>query len=288
MRSFVSRCAAVCFFIGALLLQARGDDIRMIEGKGTVRKVLPESQDVVIRHEALPGYLSAMTLSFQVGDKALLEGLSPGDEVAFTLSVKEAGDEITALKIRQKVQRAAAETSSGPLKAGDSLSLDGLNLVDQDGKTFDSRSVAGRPLVIAFFFTRCPLPDMCPLLSAKLMQVQDLLKSSSAGSGPGTPRILSISVDPAHDTPAVLKSYAEGYKANPAVWTFLTGSQADLRTLALRCRADFWDEDGLIKHTLSVVVVDAGGKARRMMEGSGWSAANLAEALLDGAIKGSR
>jgi len=80
-----------------------------------------------------------------------------------------------------------------------------------------SADLAGRVWIADFVFTRCP--DVCPLLSTRMAALQ---KSLATGDDPV--RLVSISVDPAHDTPAVLAEYAERYHAGPG-WLFLTGSR---------------------------------------------------------------
>jgi len=94
----------------------------------------------------------------------------------------------------------------------------GFTLTSQDGARVSLRDFRGKVAAVTFIFASCS--STCPLLTAKMAQVQDEL-----GSDFGT-RIafVSITVDPEHDTPEVLKRYAQTYDVDRAGWSFLTGS----------------------------------------------------------------
>jgi len=95
-----------------------------------------------------------------------------------------------------------------------------FSLTDQRGATVTERTLHGRPWVANFIFTRCP--TACPLLTAKFKALQERLGASSAV------RFVSITVDPEHDTPAVLAAYADKFGADSARWSFLTGPLAEI------------------------------------------------------------
>jgi protein SCO1/2 len=98
-----------------------------------------------------------------------------------------------------------------------------FTLTKQDGKRLALRDLRGKVLAITFIFASCT--DTCPLLTAKMVGIQDRL---GPAFGPQA-FFLSITVDPERDTPAVLKRYAEARRANTAGWAFLTGSPARSR-----------------------------------------------------------
>lgn len=123
-------------------------------------------------------------------------------------------------------------------------------LTTQDGDTvhFYDDLLKGKIVVIDLIYTHCV--DACPLETAKLVQVQKLL-----GDRMGKDIFFySISIDPTHDTPKVLKEYAEKYHVGPG-WTFLTGKKEDIdlisKKLGLYTEPDPNDRDG---HTPSVMV----------------------------------
>ncbi|HTT60489.1 MAG TPA: SCO family protein [Bryobacteraceae bacterium] len=128
-----------------------------------------------------------------------------------------------------------------------------FQLTAQSGQPFDSKSLDGNIWVADFIYTSCPGP--CPRMSAQMRGVQ-----SAIGSLPRV-KLVSITVDPKNDTPAVLASYAAHYRAEPGRWFFLTGSQADLENL---CRNGFklGDVDGSMVHSTRFVLVDRHSRVR--------------------------
>jgi protein SCO1/2 len=123
-------------------------------------------------------------------------------------------------------------------------------LVDQDGRAFRLRDRADGWLLVAFVFTRCAMAEACPLVTRRMREIQDRHLDL---------RLLSITIDPAWDTPAVLKAYADAAGADPAVWTFATGD-ADLVTSGLPSLFDVLalPSDGTIRHNVKVALLKPG------------------------------
>lgn len=132
-----------------------------------------------------------------------------------------------------------------------------FTLVDQNGKPFRFAGARGKLIVATFIFTTCP--DVCPLLSAKFAAIQRALDDKRQRDT----LLLSITTDPEIDTSAVLKSYAERYKADAGRWLFLTGSRERL--------AKVWSDFGVnvkkfgpgqVQHTALTTLIDRGGRRR--------------------------
>jgi protein SCO1/2 len=130
-------------------------------------------------------------------------------------------------------------------------------LTSQDGKRVALADLHGMVVAVAFIYTGCP--DICPLLTQKMAQVQEEL-----GPDFGTKvAFVSITLDPEHDTPAVLKDYAQAWGAKPGAWLFLTGSLAAVRDVTRRYGVFFLKkEDGSVDHTQLTSLVDAKGEMR--------------------------
>ncbi len=128
-----------------------------------------------------------------------------------------------------------------------------FEMVSQDGKPFDSKTLAGRVWIADFIFTNCPGP--CLRMSAQMHKVQ------SATAGTPQIRLLSFTVDPARDSPPVLAAFASRYEADPARWTFLTGKQETLQMLS-RDTFKLGDVDGSMNHSTRFVLVDKRGRVR--------------------------
>ena len=97
-----------------------------------------------------------------------------------------------------------------------------FTFTDQENRTIDRDALKGRPWVAAFIFTRCPGP--CPVITKRMSELQAKL--------PPEVKLVSFSLDPAHDTPPILKDYAAKYAAAPTRWHFLTGEADQVRFIA--------------------------------------------------------
>jgi len=132
-----------------------------------------------------------------------------------------------------------------------------FTLTKQDGKRVNLNELRGKVIAITFIFASCA--DTCPLLTAKMVGIQNKLGSAF---GPEV-RFLSITVDPEHDTPEVLARYAEAYKANSVGWAFLTGTPAEIREVAKRYGIYYKKtRGGDVDHTFLTSLVDQHGTLR--------------------------
>jgi protein SCO1/2 len=122
-----------------------------------------------------------------------------------------------------------------------------FQLTDQAGQSFDSQSLAGHVWVADFIYTTCPGP--CPMMSSQMHQVQ-----TRTAEIPDV-RLVSFTVDPAHDTPPVLAEYSKHFKADPGRWRFLTGDQARLNDLGMNS-FHLNSVDGSMSHSTRFVLVD--------------------------------
>jgi len=143
-----------------------------------------------------------------------------------------------------------------------------FSLADQDGRVVSEADWRGRICVVDLIFTRCPGP--CPIVSATLQHLQDALPS-----GPAV-RLVSLTGDPAYDTPPVLKKYGEKFGARPAVWSFLTGPKEMMRRLATdqlklslvdKPPADRETATDLVIHSTKLVLLDQQGRIRGYYDG---------------------
>jgi protein SCO1/2 len=129
-------------------------------------------------------------------------------------------------------------------------------LTSQDGEPVALADLRGKVVAVAFIYTECP--DICPMLTQKMVEVQDALGADFGAKV----AFVSISLDPGHDTPAVLKDYAQFWAAKPG-WVFLTGSPEAVRDVTRRYGVFFAKkEDGSVDHTQLTSLVDAEGQMR--------------------------
>lgn len=153
-------------------------------------------------------------------------------------------------------------------------------LTDQTGRPFASSDLAGKVVVANFIFTNCT--DVCPLLTGTMARVRDELRSARLLGDKAV--LVSFSVDPEHDTPAVLAEYGARFDADPAEWKFLTGERRqidDLLTLGYKVgappRVPMPGAGPEIVHTNRFVLVDAQGQVRALLHGDELDVPQLVE-----------
>jgi protein SCO1 len=128
-----------------------------------------------------------------------------------------------------------------------------FQLISQTGAAIDRHALEGHVWVADFIFTTCPGP--CPRMSSQMRQIQ------TATVATPDVKLVSFTVDPAHDTPAVLAAYGKHFLAEPARWYFLTGSQSTLDQLG---RAGFKLNavDGSLDHSTRFALIDRAAQIR--------------------------
>jgi protein SCO1 len=243
--------------------------------QGQVLAIAPDHQQATIKHEEIKNFMAAMTMGYNMKDPKQLDGIVPGDLINATLVVEANGAFVTDVK---KVGTAPLETaatgapaaSSGfeLLKAGDQVP--DANFVNENGKKQPFSAFRGSPLAITFMYTKCPLPDFCPLMDRNFAAVQPTLKTDPALK---QVHLVSISFDPVSDTPALLKQHASDLKADPARWTFLTGDRDEIDKFASRFGMTITrsqTDPVNITHTLRTAIVDADGKLVKVYTGNEW------------------
>ena len=138
-----------------------------------------------------------------------------------------------------------------------------FSLTDQNGQTVTNADLRGKIWITDFIFTRCKGP--CPLMTARMLEMQKALSKTPEV------KLVSVTVDPAYDTPEVLKAYAEANFADPERWKFLTGDKAVIEKLVTEgFMQHLAEENGEPVHGTMFLVVDGNGMVRsaRMLEDS--------------------
>jgi len=243
------------------------------EVHGIVREVNPSENSLTIEHEDIPGFMPAMTMSFAVKDPTLLRELAAGDRVKFHLAVTETDSWIASIsKIPGSIQPLTVSpkpSDASALKPGQVVP--NFTLTDQNGRTIQLLDYRGQVVVVTFIFTRCPLPNYCPLMSRNFSVLQKEVQHQF----PGKVHLLSISFDPAHDTPAVLKEYAENFGADPKDWSFATGTPAQIKSIAALFGLTYEMQGGSITHNLRTALIDPNGRLEHVWKGNAWQPAEV-------------
>jgi protein SCO1/2 len=267
------------FLLAVLMVTAcsRTAPTKQYQLQGQILDVKPATKEVLVKHQDIPGFMPAMTMPYKVEDAALLAGKQPGDLITATLVVGETEAHLSKI---DTTGHAPVEDASGPaitdsqiLKPGEPVP--DTNLVDENNRPRPLTSLKGHRVALTFMYTTCPQPDFCPLMDRNFAAVQNEIKNTP---GLGDVRLVSVSFDPGHDTPAVLKAHAKALQADPAVWHFVTASSDDIKGFAATFGviAEPSDESpAILTHNLSTAVFDADGRLVKIRPGNMWTPADL-------------
>jgi protein SCO1/2 len=271
MRAQIAFCLFVALTAAACGSKSSNRPTYKVEGQ--VLAVSPDHQQATVKHEEIKGFMMAMTMPYRVKDPQLLNGIAPGDLINATLVVDPDGAYFSTVKKvgEAPLEKAVAQTPSTvapELKPGEPVP--DAEFVDQNGRKQAFSAFKGAPVAVTFIYTKCPLPDFCPLMDRNFAAVQQTLKTEPALK---QVHLVSISFDPSTDTPAVLKRHASNLKADPARWTFLTGDREQIDKFASRfgvaiARAPA--DPSNITHNLRTAIVDADGKLAKIYTGNEW------------------
>jgi protein SCO1 len=251
-------------------------NLQVFAVRGIVRELDPANHRVRIEHEAIPGYMAQMTMTFEVKDTNELGGLLVGDGVSFRMLVTEEEGRIDQVAKIALTNVALVPRPRPPVRAtriveawkvGDAVA--DYRFTNQLGHPLRLGQFKGQALGLTFIFTRCPYPNFCPRMSSHF---RDACRQLSAlPNGPGNWHLLSISFDPDYDTPAVLKAYGERYAADPARWDFATGAMIDVDAIMEQAGMVFAPEGSFFQHNVRTVVIDAQGRVQRIFAGNDWA-----------------
>lgn len=237
---------------------------------GMVMKLEPAS--MTVSHRDIRGYMPAMIMPFRAAHPAELRGLHAGSLVAFDLAVRRGT--ARAEHIRGRGEKAEFALPAG-LKLGLGDVVPDFTLTDETGRERTLRDLRGKVIALDFLYTRCPLPEVCPRLAANFARLQRRFAADL-----GTRLVLlSITLDPQYDQPAVLADYARLWKANPEGWHFLTGGMPAIRTIAERFGVIYWPEDGTLAHSTETAIIAPDGRLAALVDGPNYAAYQLGDLI---------
>src|SRR5579864_2527 len=221
---------------------------RHYRGQGVVLAVDRPNQTVTISHRAIPGYMKAMAMPFPVKTPEELDRLVPGARVKFELEVRKASTVARHITVQPSAGLDDVPIPKAANKLAIGREVPDFALTDQRGEAVKLSDFRGRLLAIDFIYTRCPLPDVCPRLSANFARLQKRFGDRIV--------LLSITLDPQYDTPEVLEEYGRRWQANSAVWHFLTGPDSAIERIAGEFGLVYWAEEGVISHQAVTAIVN--------------------------------
>ena len=253
-------------------------DERRYDVKGKVVSVDAENGTVTLDHEAIGDFMAAMTMPFPLKDQWAFEYLEPGNRLNAVLVVSSNEYWLEDVVISE-APAPLDEDTVPPARLGEPVP--NVELVNQDGAAIRIADYAGKALLITFIYTRCPLADFCPRMTAQFTALERMLKEE-----PGLydkTHLLAISFDPAYDTPEKLRQYAldEAHVAADAFshWEFATGTPDAVGELARFLNLEYSGEDENIVHNLRTAVVAPDGTLFELHTGNSWTPDDLLETL---------
>lgn len=245
--------------------------------RGKVVSTNPATGEVTVNHEAIPGFMEAMTMPYKLKSPNILSELHPGDVITADLYVSQSADADVFLDHIVVVAQGKPDyrpTVQYHVPApGDQVP--DFKLRNQDGRTISLDQFHGKELLITFIYTRCPLPNFCPLVTRNFADINRQLASDPALYN--KTHLLSISFDPENDTPQRLRAYGATYIGSDAKnafghWDFAVPNKRTLDKMA-----QFFDvglsrePDSTITHTLSTTLIGADGKVVHFYPGNEWT-----------------
>lgn len=278
-----SYTALIVVILLASSLSSCREHSRVYPLKGRVVAVAANRQSITIAHEAIPGYMEAMTMPFPVKDPALVEGINPGDEVEGEITVTSSEGWVSKLRVTRKGEARPLPDRSRALPieylVQPGNDVPDVRLIDQTGREFRLSNLTGKVVALTFIFTRCPFPNFCPLMSKRFVEAQELLERRSPSLIERT-QFLTISFDPDYDTPDVLRAYGERWKADFSRWTFATSSIREVAEFGASLGLSFWTEGGMINHNLATAIIRPDGKLQNVLRGNEWKAEDLVAEII--------
>jgi protein SCO1/2 len=229
--------------------------------EGIVVETKPALRQMVVAHRPIDNYMPAMTMPFHVGSGVDLEKLTPGTRIGFELKVGRHVSMAQKVQIRSTVNDFKLPAIPvAQIVIG--FKIPPFSLLDQSGETVHLSDFQGKVVVVDFIYTRCPLPDVCPRLSANFSSVSKKLRGRDV-------EFLSITIDPQFDTPAILAEYARRWQAAES-WKFLTGTSAQIQEVAASFGLAYWPEEGSITHTVATAVIGRDGTLVAKIDGAAY------------------
>jgi protein SCO1/2 len=244
--------------------------------KGEVVEVKPAQSVLVIHHEAIPDYMPAMTMEFIVsaGDAAIAK---PGERLRGELIVRSGkayleniwpDDAVTNSRVDASANALAQDTNIRGKGAYREVgeTMPDFTLVDQEGHPVSISRYRGKQVMLNFIFTRCPIATMCPAATMKMVALQKAAREA----GIANLELISISFDPAYDSPGVLHDYAAVRHIDTSNFTFLTGPDSAVRQLLTQMGIIREFDGDTIKHTLATLLIDEQGRIIHRADGNQW------------------
>ncbi len=246
--------------------------------RGQVVAVDAPAQSITLAHEAIPGFMPAMTMEYRVVDRSALGELHPGDRIGAELVSDRSPDGPTNLRLVDVDVLAQARPDYRPAvqyhvpAVGEAVP--DFTLLNQSDRRISLGQFKGKVLLLTFIYTRCPLADFCPRMSRNFAEIDKALAKDPALYA--KTHLLSISFDPTYDTPKVLRSYGGAYTGRYSQetfghWDFAAPSEAELPKMEQWFDVGVTPQGKTLQHSLATVIVGRDGKVLAFYPTNDWT-----------------
>jgi protein SCO1/2 len=245
--------------------------------RGKVVSTNAATGEVTLDNEAIPGFMEAMIMPYKLKDPGILGELHPGDVLNADLFVSQGADAAVFLDHIDVIAQGKPDYRPTVLyhvpAPGDEVP--DFKLRNQDGRAIHLDQFRGKMLLLTFIYTRCPLPNFCPLVTHNFAVINSQLAANPALYA--KTHLVCVSFDPDHDTPTRLRAYGAEYIGSDARsafahWDFAAPAKPELMKMA-----QYFDvgltpgADGTINHTLSTTLIGPHGKVEKFYPGNEWT-----------------
>jgi len=260
-------------------------EVKTFHMRGKIISTDPAGGSITVQHGAIVGYMEAMTMSYKLTQPETISELHPGDMITANVVVRYDAAGPLSPSLEQIVVVGQARPDTKPTvqyhvpEAGDVVP--NFALLNQSGKTIHLAQFRGKVVVMTFIYTRCPLADFCPRMSANFAEIDKGLATDKAAYD--RTHLLSISFDPKYDTPTVLRSYGGSHTGRFTDedfrhWDFAAPSVAELPKVEQYFDVGVTGESSdpsSIQHSLSTLVIGKDGKVLAWYPTNDWKPADV-------------
>jgi protein SCO1/2 len=271
--------STVC--VGLVAWQSPGHSSpRRHELQGQVVSVNRQQRTVVIAHEAIRGYMSAMTMPFALKEDWAYGKLKPGDHIQAVLVVE--GDRAWLEEVvfargsgTEMLDVVTPQTVHVPTSGED---VPDFSLVNQNDQPIRLQHYRDKVLLLTFIYTRCPISRGCPQMVGIFAEIHQVLRKDPMLQA--QTHLLCISFDPANDTPALLRDYGTYYTdaTTPepfAHWEFASGTEEEVKAIARFFGLRYLPTVEQIAHFPRTAVISPEGRVVKVYTDNSWTAADL-------------
>ena len=251
--------------------------------KGKIVSLDPQTAQADIDAEAIPGFMDAMVMPYKIKDSAQFQKLNVGDSISAEVVVQGHDYWLENVKFVTPAAAAPPKSASAVHIPAEGELVPDFELINQNGRHIRLAQYRGLTLLLTFIYTRCPFPDYCPRVNHEFATIDAQLRAQPPLYR--ATHIISISFDPAHDTPKVLRRFGRPYAGQGAIpfahWEFAVAPAAQLPSLANFFGFTYKEEGGLITHSLSTAIIGPDGRIVRWYHGNEWQASGLLKDVSD-------